>query len=148
MGTHAITHIKDEEGRHITSLFRHWDGNPSNHGKEVAEFLVHRKIVKGIPLVQDNQGKRIIPIISNGMSDLAAQLVCHLKSENEVGNIYLQPREVAEEGLFTDYTYTITGKEGDKEAYIKVEGQGYAFEGRMSAFLDYIIGMEKDENND
>ena len=148
MGCHAITTIKDSGGHHLVSIFRHWDGNPSNHGKQIAEFLVNRPIKSGQPPRDPKTG---YPKMSNGVSDLAAQLIHHLKSDlhSEVGNIRIINRDDAEDHPFINYHYTITGEVGNDEAHIMVSGKdGFQFAGSISGFLEYIIKMEEAENAD
>ena len=146
MGCHALTTIKDQEGHHLVTIFRHWDGNPSHHGKQVAEFLVNRPIKSGQPPRHPENG---YPTMSNGMSDLAAQLIHHLKSDphSEVGNIHIINRDDAEDHPYIDYYYTIKGSVNDAEANIVASGgKGFQFAGSMSEFLEHILQVEEEEN--
>jgi hypothetical protein len=63
-------------------MYRQFDGYPSGHGKELAEFLKPMEIVNGLrPGAAENK-------IANGAGCLAAQMVAHFK--DEPGGIYLQ----------------------------------------------------------
>jgi len=145
MGCHAITTIKDLDGQHLVSIFRHWDGNPSNHGMQIAEFLANRPIKSGQPPRHPETG---YPKMSNGISDLAAQLIHHLKSDphSEVGNIHIMNRAEAADHPYIDYYYTITGKVGDDEAHIAASGKdGFQFSGSMTGFIEYIREVEEED---
>lgn len=100
MGTRSITKVYDEDGKTIISMYRQMDGYPTGHGRELKEFLTHRILVNGIGLNQNST------IRANGMNDLAAQLVCHFKSQSEVGGIYLYPPKPGDLG--EEYTYAIS----------------------------------------
>lgn len=88
MGTECCTAIKDH-GEVIACLWRHYDGYPQVHGKELIDFLKGFKIVNGI---RGNDGK-----VANGMECLAAQLVAHFKQgvgDFYLNNFYDSPEEV------------------------------------------------------
>ena len=78
MGTRSLTYVY--EGKHpVVCLYRQYDGYPSGHGAELAEFLDGYEIVNGF-------GQKRAKL-ANGMGCLAAQMVAHFKTE--VGNFYL-----------------------------------------------------------
>lgn len=85
MGTPAMTTVYDEDGAEICTLYVQCDGYPSQHGRDLAEFLFGRKIVNGYGA--DDRGK-----ISNGMQELAAHLLTDLKCRYPRGHIYMVPR--------------------------------------------------------
>jgi len=100
MGTRSLTKViesntsisKKEE---ICTIYRQYDGYPVGHGLEIAEFLSKRRIVNGISTGE----KRI----ANRAGDLAAQLIHFLKTNNEIGNIYIEPagtNDVGEEYIY------------------------------------------------
>ena len=62
MGTRSLTFVYDEQGNKIINLYRQFDGYPTGHGQELAEFLNNQKMY-------------------NGAGDLAALLVAHFKKE-------------------------------------------------------------------
>ena len=87
----------------IINLYRQYDGYPSGHGAELAEFLAPFTIGNG--LNSNNPSK-----YANGMGCLAAQLVAHFKEE--AGQFYLEPTDAKDCGQ--DYEYHIyQNKEGE-----------------------------------
>lgn len=90
MGTRCKTFVYDGRGKPLICIFRCNDGHPSGHGKELAEFLQHRKITDGVSLAT-LQSPQNFPDLSNGIEELAAHLLFVLKSRNIVGNIYIIP---------------------------------------------------------
>ena len=72
MGTRSLTFVYDEQGNKIINLYRQYDGYPTGHGQELAEFLNNQKMY-------------------NGAGDLAALLVAHFKKEPM--NFYLYRSE-------------------------------------------------------
>ena len=84
MGTRSLTFVYDEQGNKIINLYRQYDGYPTGHGQELAEFLNNQKMY-------------------NGAGDLAALLVAHFKKEPM--NFYLHPTDVEDCGQ--DYEYHI-----------------------------------------
>ena len=70
MGTRSLTFVYDGKEPMI-NMYRQYDGYPSGHGSNLAEFLnSFDAIVNGIS-VGDNRK------IANGMGCLAAQLIAH-----------------------------------------------------------------------
>jgi len=80
MGTRSLTYIYDDN-EPLVCMYRQFDGYPSGHGAELAEFLSSGKMVNG--LSGDNTK------VFNGMCCLAAQMVAHFKKGP--GGIYLMP---------------------------------------------------------
>lgn len=78
MSTRALTRVRDEFGI-VMCLYRHSDGYPEGHGRELVEFLDGFAVVDGL-----FGGK-----IANGASCLAAQIVAHFK--RGPGQFYLWP---------------------------------------------------------
>jgi hypothetical protein len=75
-------------------MYRQFDGYPSGHGAELAEFLASGKMVNG--LSGDDTS------VFNGMCCLAAQMVAHFKKEP--GGIYLMvPTPGADHGQEYEY---------------------------------------------
>jgi len=105
MGTRALIHVK-EKGRHsktICTIYTQYDGYPRGIGNRVLDFIDDRRLSNGL---KEN--------CFNGMEELAAMLVAHLKTE--AGTIYLFPpdsQEVYEE--YTYYLYTSTNDIGFDE---------------------------------
>ena len=96
MGTRSLTFVYDEDGRTIISMYRQYDGYPSGHGKDLAEFLEPITMVNGIGISEARK-------IANGSGCLAAQLVAHFK--DGPGGIYLEPTTAVDCGQ--DYEYHI-----------------------------------------
>ena len=94
MGTRSLTFVYDEDGKKLINMYRQYDGYPSGHGKELAEFLEPITMVNGI-----SEARKI----ANGPGCLAAQLVSHFK--DGPGGIYLEPTTAVDCGQ--DYEYHI-----------------------------------------
>lgn len=95
MGTRSLTFVYDEEGRKIVNMYRQYDGYPSGHGKELAEFLEPITMVNGIGTIK--------AAIANGPGCLAAQMVAHFK--DGPGYIYINPTTAVD--CEQDYEYHI-----------------------------------------
>lgn len=153
MGTRSLTYVYGDDGFPITCMYRQFDGYPTGHGQELAEFLLGRKLVNGIPT---NNGQLKI---SNGMNDLAAQLVCHFKSRHDVGGIYLYRPDNVGADYWQEYEYHIyehliaiyndnckvpnscifNGTWEEFENYCSTERYGEKF---VSSFENSLIGQE------
>ena len=116
MGTRALTFVYDGETP-IINLYRQYDGYPTGHGAELAEFLDGFKIVNGL-------GSDTPSRIANGMGCLAAQLVSHFKGD-EAGQFYLYSPQTVECGQ--DYEYHVYTK--DKELRVRITNRGCNFFG-------------------
>jgi hypothetical protein len=89
MGTRSLTFVHDQyNGKEFkcVNMYRQYDGYPTGHGAELAEFLVKTKKTG-----------------YNGINDLAALMVAHFKTGPY--NIYLYPTETTDCGQ--DYEYHI-----------------------------------------
>ena len=107
MGTRSLTFVK-EGSSIIINMYRQFDGYPSGHGKELAEFLAPIKMVNGIGATDER--------IANGAGCLAAQIVAHFK--DGPGGIYLEPASATDCGQ--DYEYHITA-DGTNDLTIEVK---------------------------
>ncbi len=98
MGTRSST-IVIETGHKVefvlVNIYRQFDGYPSGHGAELAQFISQIKLVNG--LSPDSKDR-----VANGAGCFAAQLIAHLKGGP--GNIYIE-RPVNE--CEQEYTYKI-----------------------------------------
>jgi len=99
MGTRSLTFVfesyKDGD-MPIVCVYRQYDGYPSGHGAELAEFLSGFDIVNGFGEKREK--------LANGMGCLAAQLVAHFKTE--VGQFYIHaPNLGRDDGQ--DYEYHV-----------------------------------------
>lgn len=98
MGTRSLTFVYSEHNnKPVINLYRQFDGYPSGHGAELAEFLNGiAEVTNGISLGETRR-------TANGMGCLAAQMVAHFKSE--VGGFYLHNPD--ETDCWQDYTYHV-----------------------------------------
>lgn len=109
MGTRSLTFVYDsyktEKGsvvnEPIINLYRQYDGYPTGHGAELAEFLNTGTMANGLRMGQTGR-------FFNGMGCLAAQLVCNFKQES--GGFYLYP--VTTKDCGQDYEYHIYNIDG------------------------------------
>ena len=105
MGTRSLTRVietwKDDDGKEkknwIVTMYRQYDGYPSGHGQELADFLKSGKVVNG--LGADRTGR-----VFNGAGCRAAQMVSHFKGD-EAGGIYLYPNNTKD--AWQNYEYHV-----------------------------------------
>lgn len=136
MGTRSLTYVQSEPGSLFTlCMYRQYDGYPSGHGKELADFLSPITVINGI-----SRGRDVLGEFANGMGCLSAQLVKHFK-EN-VGGVYLQPP--GDGSAREEYTYVIIGAPpaglGDAGASPTVRvysGDELTFEGPVAEFATW-----------
>ncbi len=103
MSTRSLTHIK-EDGKTLVTFYRHSDGYPEGHGKELADFLDGFNIVNGLGFHKDPNKT------ANGIGCLAAQIIAHFK--DGPGQIYIYPVDSSDCG--EEYVYTVAGHSGFK----------------------------------
>ena len=94
MGTRSLTFVY-EENKPIVNMYRQFDGYPSGHGQELAEFLLSGELVNGY---SDETAK-----VFNGMGCLAAQMIVHFKKS--VGGFYIHA--VTDTECWQDYEYHV-----------------------------------------
>ena len=94
MGTRALTFVYDGSTP-IVNMYRQYDGYPTGHGAELAEFLTRGKLVSGLT-GQDE-------VSFNGMGCLAAAMVANFKETP--GGFYIYSVEDTECGQ--DYEYHV-----------------------------------------
>ena len=94
MGTRSLTFVY-EENKPVVNMYRQFDGYPSGHGQELAEFLLSGELVNGY---SDENAK-----VFNGMGCLAAQMIVNFKKS--VGGFYIYPIESND--CWQDYEYHI-----------------------------------------
>lgn len=132
MGTRSLTVVMNEDTE-IINMYRQFDGYPSGHGMELANFLSGMLIVNG--MTGDEPEK-----FANGMNCLAAQIVAEFKTKP--GNIYLYPS--VSDKSFVDYIYIVTGMCGGypnvKLQYVH-DGK-VLFNGDASGFAEWVNGYE------
>jgi hypothetical protein len=94
MGTRALTFVYDGSTP-LVNMYRQYDGYPSGHGLELAEFLTRGQLVNG--LRGDDEAS------FNGMRCLAAAMVANFKETP--GGFYIYSVEDTECGQ--DYEYHV-----------------------------------------
>jgi hypothetical protein len=135
MGTRALTFVYDGSTP-IVNMYRQYDGYPSGHGLELAQFLTRGKLVHGL------SGKD--EVVFNGMGCLAAAMIANFKETP--GGFYIHSVEDTECGQ--DYEYHVY-QAGD-EIRVRVTDRGCnmfgltmsdtndnIFDGPAVEFLDY-----------
>lgn len=140
MGTRSLTYVydtcKDDNGQEtynpVVCMYRQYDGYPSGHGAELAEFLLPFKVVNGI------SGEVKIGQFANGMGCIAAQMISAFKKE--VGGIYLhQPIlgrddwQEYEYHVFENRVVIYSGAYGDEDVI---------FEGDYQQFFNFCNEKE------
>lgn len=94
MGTRSLTFVYDD-GKAVMNMYRQFDGYPSGHGVELADFLLSGKLVNGY---SDSNAAEF-----NGMGCLAAQMIANFKKS--VGGFYIHP--VTETECGQEYEYHV-----------------------------------------
>lgn len=153
MGTRSLTRVfetyKDEKKNkqvkvQLVNMYRQYDGYPSGHGSELAEFLNGGKVVNGIGFGENQT-------VFNGAGCLAAQMIAHFK--DGAGGFYIYPTTAKDCGQ--EYEYEIIVDWDTKEITLKCIEVGYIdskgnykngkrvlFEGNPS---EYEVWLEKYE---
>ena len=94
MGTRSLTFVYEGD-EPLINMYRQFDGYPTGHGAELAEFLDGFKIVNGYGEVK--------PKIANGMSCLAGQMISNFKKT--VGGFYIHA--ITDTDCCQDYEYHV-----------------------------------------
>jgi hypothetical protein len=147
MGTRSLTHfierhteqpkdkrykpiVKDTE---VVVMYRQYDGYPSGHGMELAEFLAKGRLVNGInPTITD--------LVFNGVGCLSAQVVAYFKEG--AGGIYLH--RAGTKDCWQDYDYYVIADGETMELTFKCVGYGgkVIFEGTPKDFVEKVVELE------
>jgi len=101
MGTRSLTIIQNKIGLDVAVLYRQMDGYPSEHGRELLEFLKGKILISGFSN-SDIGGNKF-----NGINCLAASIVAYFKKE--IGMFYLHPANTRDCG--EEYRYFV--REGE-----------------------------------
>ena len=121
MGTRSLTtfietYTERDTGKkrknEVVTMYRQYDGYPTGHGIELAEFLADGEVVDGFGMDNTKQ--------FNGIGCLAAQVVAHFK--DGVGGFYLQ-RGNKDSG--EEYRYHVIHNYDKKTLEIQVFEVGY-----------------------
>jgi hypothetical protein len=158
MGTRSLTFVYDEQDV-IINMYRQYDGYPSGHGAELAEFLAQFTMVNGISTRESRK-------VANGMGCLAAQLVHNFKgsvggeestavkgrSPNLAGGFYLYPPSAVDCGQDYEYHIYHNGSEGLR---VKITDRGCnmfgltqsdkndaIFDGSVAELIEFCIEKE------
>ena len=126
MGTRALTFVYDGE-KPIVNLYRQYDGYPTGHGAELAEFLDGFKVVNGIGAETTR--------IANGMGCLAAQVVAHFK--DSVGGFYIHSVDATDCGQ--DYEYHVYLGGVGEQIWVRVKDRGCNMFGLTLSDMDKSI---------
>ena len=146
MGTRSLTFVYDEQ-EVIINMYRQYDGYPTGHGAELAEFLGQFRMTNGIPVGRDKTGDRI----ANGMGCLAAQLVSNFKG-SDAGQFYLYPATAVDCGQ--DYEYHVYKDEAGLRVRITDRGcnmfgltmsdkNDSIFDGTLTEFTEFCTQKEE-----
>jgi hypothetical protein len=112
-------------------MYRQYDGYPANHGTDMVDFLSNKEVYNGYPIHAFHD--------FNGMGDVAAQMVAHLKTwqyplteaealdgsffttenrmvnprygEPRIGNVYIVEPDSTGQGEEYVYTLYLDGKQ-------------------------------------
>ena len=96
MGTRSLTFVYEGE-MPIINMYRQFDGYPTGHGQELADFLLSGELINGYSKKQSVQ--------FNGMGCLAAQMIAYFK--NTVGGFYIY--SVDSTDCWQEYEYHVYG---------------------------------------
>ena len=129
MGTRSLTFVYEDDDK-VVCMYRPFDGYPSCHGAELAEFLAGGKLVNGLG-TGDNTG------LFNGMECLAAQMVAHFKKG--AGDIYLLPTRT--EDADQEYEYHVHEADGSVVVEV-VSGTSTLFLGNVAEFAEFCKNSE------
>lgn len=120
----------------LLNIYVHWDGYPTGHPVEVADYLASGEVANGIPVGQEG-------VFFNGSTDVAASLVAFLKTKNgsiQPGNVYVNPIDSFGQ-CWEDYTYKVIVDEDDNTITFQCSDIG--FKGNPADFRAFA---EKKEN--
>jgi hypothetical protein len=119
MGTRSLTFVYDGD-KPLVNMYRQFDGYPSGHGVELAEFLASGKMVNGYSSKTEKQ--------FNGMGCLAAQMIAEFK--DGVGGFYIHA--VTDTDCWQDYEYHVY----ENKVVVKNPTE-VIFEGTWNNFLEF-----------
>jgi hypothetical protein len=125
MGTRSLTFVYDGE-QPIINMYRQFDGYPSGHGQELAEFLLSGKMTNGIPVGAKEH-------FFNGMGCLAAQLVANFKKD--AGGFYLYPMDSTD--CWQEYEYHVY-----EDKVVVKDPTEVIFDGSWEDFHGFCYGDE------
>ena len=122
MGTRSLTYVYVEDTP-IMCMYRQFDGYPSGHGVELAEFLTQIEMGNGI------SGEPELFSFANGMGCLAAQMIVNFKKSP--GGFYIYPVEL-DQACWQEYEYHVY----EKQVVVKNPTE-VIFEGSYEEFMSF-----------
>ena len=139
MGTRSITRVietyKDngkEKKDILVTMYRQFDGYPSGHGMELAEFIKSGKVVNGISMGDTQK-------VFNGAGCFAAQMISHFKGD-EAGGIYLYPNNIKD--AWQNYEYHVLVDFDSKQVtlicYKSGKRKKQLFKGSPEKFIEFV----------
>ena len=143
MGTRStyrvIEQYKNEAGsienNELVLIYRQYDGYPTGHPLETAEWLATAKVVNGL-------GMNETQLVFNGAGCLAAQLVA--KYKDGPGGCYLHP--LSHRGkCWEDYLYDIIIKEDKTIEFVCYENGKRKTEVFRGSPSDFVLHYSKQE---
>lgn len=154
MGTRSLTRVietyrDNKKNKQVKSklvnMYRQYDGYPSGHGEELADFLNGGKVVNGI-----GSDKNVF----NGAGCLAAQMIAHFK--DGAGGFYIYPINAKDCGQ--EYEYEVIVDFDTHEITLKCIEVGYIdskgkyknrnrvlFEGNPNKFEEFLKKLAESE---
>ena len=127
MGTRSLTYVYEGETP-IICMYRQFDGYPTGHGQELANFLNELAIHEGI------SGKPELFTYANGMGCLAAQMIVNFKKSP--GGFYIHPIDFNQD-VWQEYEYHVF----EKHVVVKNPTE-VIFDGYWSDFLTWTTEKE------
>jgi hypothetical protein len=118
----------------ICLMYRQFDGYPSGHPLETAEWLASGQVVNGY-------GVNVDTLLFNGAGCLAAQLVA--KYKEGVGGTYLQPLN-SRGNSWEDYLYDIIVKEDKSIEFVCYENGKRKKEIFRGSPSDFVLHYSKE----
>lgn len=123
MGTRSLTRVievwNDDNNKQkkekLVTMYRQYDGYPSGHGQELADFLKAGKVVNGLGMPSPQK-------VFNGAGCLAAQMVSHFKGHS-AGGFYIYSNSAKDVG--EEYEYHVLVNFDTKQITLKCYEIGY-----------------------
>ena len=141
MGTRSKTSfIKKVEDKqvHLVSIYQQYDGYISGVGHEIADYILNKELVNGIPLSHNESN------IANGFDCLVAQFIRDFKKD--VGGLYITTEDNIQEYNYdiifdNDLYFSDTHVDYEINNYIKVKvtdwNKQIIFEGTLKELLEF-----------
>ena len=142
MGTRStyriIEQYKNEDGsienNNLVLIYRQYDGYPTGHPLETAEWLATAKVVNGLGLAENQ-------LVFNGAGCLAAQLIAKFK--DGPGGTYIHSLDSRGES-WEDYLYDIIVKEDQSIEYVCYENGSRKKELFRGSPSDFVLQYSKE----